>query len=453
MSISSLADSLEGTLIRRGDPGYDDARSVYNAMITKRPAAIARCETVDDVAAAVRAARDESMEIAVRGGGHSGPGLGLVDDGLTIDLSGLKSIDVDPDARTVSVGGGCVWGEVDRATGEHGLATVSGIISSTGVGGLTLGGGHGYLTRQHGLTIDNLISAEIVLADGRVVQASEHREPELFWALRGGGGNFGVVTRFEFHLHPVGEVFGGPMLWPIEALEPTMRWYRDWLPRAPENVYAFYQVAEVPPAEPFPGRLHGQKVCGLVFCCNSTEKEATAALDEARKVGEPIFEHVGKIPYPKLQSVFDPLYPPGYRWYWKGDFVRELTDDAIAEHERFSHVPTPLSLMHMYPVDGLAQRVDSDATAWNHRDAVWSMVIAGVTNDPAQDDEVSTWARDYWQAVHPHSVGASYVNFMMDEGEDRIRATYGDNYDRLRKAKAKYDPDNVFHVNQNIEPA
>jgi FAD/FMN-containing dehydrogenase len=452
-SIKEFDTALRGRLIDPDDPEYDDACTIYNAMIDKRPRLIARCANVADVIAALNFAREHGLDTAIRSGGHNGPGLGLVDDGLVIDLSPMKGIRVDPETRTARVESGCTWGDVDHATHTFGLATVSGVISTTGVGGLTLGGGHGYLTRKYGLTIDNLLSADVVLASGELVQASRDEHPDLFWALRGGGGNFGVVTSFEYRLHPVESVIAGPMFWPIDRIEAALRWYRGWLPQASEDVYAFFLTAEVPSADPFPEEIRGKKVCGLLWCCTGSEEEAQAALREAREAVEPIFEFVGPMPYPTLQSLHDGLYPPGDQWYWKGDFVRELTDEAIAEHKRFSEVPTSKSTMHLYPVNGAVHRVDPDETAWRHRDANWSMVIVGVDSDPANNKAMTAWARNYWEALHPHSAGGSYINFMMEEGQDRIRGTYGDNYDRLRKVKARYDPDNFFHVNQNIAPA
>ncbi|KTG20243.1 FAD-binding oxidoreductase [Haloferax profundi] len=447
-----LRDSFRGNLIRAGDPEFDDERAIYNAMIDKRPQLIAKCSDVADVIAAVDYGRENELDTAIRSGGHNGPGLSLVDDGLVIDLEEMNGIRVDPEQKTVTVEAGCTWGDVDHATHAFGMATVSGIISTTGVGGLTLGGGHGYLTRKYGLTIDNLVGADVVLADGRMVRASADEHEDLFWAIRGGGGNFGVVTSFEFDLHPVETVVAGPMFWPLSELETTMEWYREWLPNAPRDVYAFYLVAEVP-GDPFPEEIHGEKVCGLMWCCTGPEDQAEAMLQTARDVAEPMFEHVGEMPYPTLQGMFDGLYPEGDQWYWKGDFVRELTDDAIAEHRRFAEVPTAKSTMHLYPIDGAVHDVGSDETAWAARDANWSMVIAGVDSDPANVDEMSDWARDYWDAVHPHTLGGSYINFMMEEGDERIRATYGENYERLQQVKAKYDPDNFFHVNQNVEPA
>ncbi|WP_265108491.1 FAD-binding oxidoreductase [Halosolutus halophilus] len=451
-AIERLQADFRGDLIHPDDPAYDEARTIYNAMIDKRPGVIARCTDVADVIAAVTAAREHDLEIAIRSGGHNGPGLALVDDGLVVDLSDMTGVHVDPDAKTVHVEPGCTWGDVDHATHAFGLATVSGVISTTGVGGLTLGGGHGYLSRKYGLTIDNLVSADVVLADGRLVHASEDENEDLFWALRGGGGNFGVVTSFEFQLHPVETVVAGPLFWPIDDLEDTMRWYREWLPEAPDDVSAFYLIHEVP-GDPFPEEIHGEQVCGLMWCYLGPEDQAEEVIQPARDVAEPLFEHVEPMPYPALQSMFDDLYPEGDQWYWKGDFVDDLTDDAIAEHERFADVPTPQSGMHLYPIDGAVHDVDADETAWSHRDVTWSMVIFGVDRDPENRDLIVDWTRDYWDALHPHSAGAAYVNFMMEEGDERVRATYGDNYERLQEIKARYDPDNVFHVNQNVEPA
>ena len=451
--IQEFAERLRGPLILPEHEAYDDARALYNGMIDKHPCLIARCANVADVMASVTFAREHNLLLAVRGGGHNGPGHALCDGGLVVDLSQMRGVRVDPDARTAQVEGGATWGDVDHATHAFGLATVSGVISTTGVGGLTLGGGHGYLSRRYGLTIDNLLSADVVLADGSFVTASEDEHEDLFWALRGGGGNFGVVTSFTFRLHPVDTVIAGPMLWPVDALGPTLRWYREWLPRASEDVYAFYQIARVPPVPIFPEALHGETACGLMWCCTGPEARANEVIQEAREVADPLVEHIGPVPYPALQRMFDPLLPPGLQWYWKGDFVRELSDDAIAVHERFADVPTPLSTMHLYPIDGAVHEVDEDETAWSYRDARWSMVIGGIDPDPANRETITSWARDYWKALHPHTAGGAYLNFMMEEGDDRIKATYRGNYERLRRVKARYDPDNLFRVNQNIPPA
>jgi hypothetical protein len=450
--IKKLKASLRGELILPDSPGYDDARTIYNAMIDKKPAIIVKCANVADVISAVNFGREHGLDTSIRSGGHSGPGFSLADDGLVIDLSEMKGIRVDPKNRTARVEAGCTWGDVDRATHEFGLATVSGVISTTGVGGLTLGGGHGYLTRKFGLTIDNLLGADVVLADGSFVHANKDENSDLFWALRGGGGNFGVVTSFEYRLHPLKNVIAGPLFWPIEKLQTTMKWYRDWLPKLPEDVYAFYLTAEVPAGDPFPAEIHGRKVCGLLWCYTGPKEKFETWIQQAREVAEPLFEFTPEMPYPMLQSMFDGIYPPGDQWYWKGEFIQELNDKAIAEHVRFGEVPTSKSTMHLYPINGAVHKVKKDETAWEKRDATWSMVIVGVDPNPENAGLIKKWATDYWKALHPHSLrGGSYINFMMEEGQDRIEATYGDNYQRLQEVKAKYDPENFFRVNQNIK--
>lgn len=448
----TFINQIRGEIVTKQDEKYDEARSIYNGMIDKKPALIVYCSNVADVIACVNYAREHNLLTAIRGGGHNGPGLALVNDGLVIDLSRMNGTRVDPEAKTVRAEAGCTWGDVDHATNQFGLATVSGVIATTGIAGLTLGGGHGYLSRKYGLTVDNLIEADVVLTDGSFVTASEDENEDLFWALRGGGGNFGVVTSFKYRLHPVDNVVAGPMFWPIDQTEKMMKWYRDWLPNLPEDVYAFFLTAEVP-GDPFPPEIHGEKVCGLLWCFTISRRDPESVLQEARDIEEPLFEHVDTMPYPALQSMFDDLYPTGLQWYWKGDFIRELSDEAIGEHLKFAEVPTTHSTMHLYPINGAVHETDSDETAWNYRDVNWSMVIAGVTPDPDENEKMTNWARDYWEAIHLHSAGAAYLNFMMEEGNERVRATYGDNYERLQKVKTKYDPDNFFRVNQNIKPA
>jgi FAD/FMN-containing dehydrogenase len=453
MSFDQFSENFHGRMFKPGDRDYEEARTIYNAAVDKKPAVIARCANVADVIAAVNFARANKLDTAIRSGGHNGPGFALVDDGLVIDLSTMKGIRVDTDAKKVRVEPGCSWRNVDHATHAFGLATVSGIIGTTGVPGLTLGGGHDYLTRKHGLTIDNLLSADVVLADGQLVHASARENPDLFWALRGGGGNFGVVTSFQYRLHPVDTVIAGPMFWPIDHLEKTLCWYREWLPKVHRDIYAFYLVAEVPTAAPFPTAIHGHNVCGLMWCCTGGQEQADTMLPQARDVAMPIFEFVGPLPYPAVQGMFDSLYPAGLNWHWKGDFVREIPNDAVAMHRRFGEVPTGQSTMHLYPIDGAVNDVAVAETAWAFRDATWSMVMAGVDPDPANKDKIAEWSRSYWEALHPYSAGGAYVNFMMEEGVGRVQATYGPNYERLRIIKAKYDPHNFFHVNQNITPS
>ena len=445
---------FEGQLIALGDPGYDEARQVYNAMIDKRPALIARCAGPADVARALAYAREHKLLLAVRGGGHNGAGLGTCDDGIVIDLSLMRDVDVDAGARTVRVGGGCTWAEVDTATGEHGLATPSGIISTTGVGGLTLGGGLGHLTRRHGLAIDNLLEAELVLASGDRVRASADEHPDLFWAIRGGGGNFGVVTSFLFRLHEVGTIVGGPTFWPVEDAAEVLSVYRDFLPNAPRELNGFFAFHTVPPAPPFPEEIHMRRVCGVVWCYVGGEKEAADAMAPLLDaLPEPLMHGVQSMPHQALQSAFDGLYPPGDQWYWRADFVNEIPDAAVEVHARFgADMPTLKSTMHLYPVDGAAHDVASSDTAWSYREARWGAVFAGVDPDPANVEPIRRWTVDYFEALHPYSAGGAYVNMMMDEGQERVRASYRDNYDRLARIKSSYDPDNLFRVNQNIQP-
>ncbi len=444
-----------GQLIGPEDSSYEEARAVYNAMIDRRPALIARCVTPSDVASAIAFGRKHELAIAVRGGGHNGAGLGTVEGGLVIDLSPMKQVRVDPQARTVRVGGGCVWGEVDRATGEHGLATPSGVISTTGVGGLTLGGGLGHLTRKCGLAIDNLLEAEMVLANGDQVRASADENPDLYWAIRGGGGNFGVVTSFLFRLHEVGNVFAGPTFWPIEQTAEVLSVYRDFITEAPRELNGFFAVHTVPPAPPFPEAIHLRKVCGVVWCYVGPEGAAAKAMAPLlEKVPEPLMHGVGTMPHAALQGAFDGLYPPGDQWYWRADFVDEIPDEAVQVHAKFgAAMPTMKSTMHSYPIDGAVHDVAAEDTAWAYRNSTWGSVFAGVDPDPANVDTIRSWSIDYFEALHPYSAGGAYVNMMMDEGQERVKASYRGNYDRLARIKAAYDPDNVFRVNQNIQPA
>ncbi len=452
-TIAAFRASLRGGLIEPGDPNYDTARKVYNAMIDRHPRLIAGCAVVADVMAAVRFGREQKLLVSIRGGGHNAGGLGVCDDGLVIDLSPMNYVRVDPKKRTVQVGGGALWRDVDHATQAFGLAVPAGIISTTGVAGLTLGGGIGYLTRRYGLTIDNLLAVEMVLADGRFVTASVKENADLFWAVRGGGGNFGVVTSFLFKGQPVHTVYGGPILWPLGNAAEIMRWYREFIAKAPDDLYGFFAFLTVPPAAPFPEHLHNKKMCGIVWCYTGPIKKAEKVFKPIRSFKAPALDMVGPIPHPVLQSMHDGFYPPGQQWYWKADFVRTLSDEAIAIHVKHAaNLPSMQSTMHLYPINGAASRVKNSATPWCYRDATWSSVIVGVDPDPANKERISRWAKEYWSALHPYSAGGAYVNFMMEEGEDRIRATYGKNYDRLAKIKKRYDPGNLFRVNQNIKP-
>jgi hypothetical protein len=447
--------SFGGQLVGPEDAGYDDTRKVYNAMIDRRPGVIARVAGTDDIANAIAFARTHELPLAVRGGGHNGGGLGTCDDGVVIDLSLLRDVQVDASARTVRVGGGCTWGEVDRATGEHGLATPSGIISTTGVGGLTLGGGLGHLTRKFGLAIDNQLEAQVVLASGEVVRASADEHPDLFWALRGGGGNFGVVTSFVFRLHEVGTVVAGPTLWSLVDAERVLQVYRDFIGSAPRELNGFFAFLGVPPGPPFPEELHLRNVCGVVWCYVGNEQDAAAAMAPMLDAcPEPLLHGPAPMPHAALQGAFDGVYPPGQQWYWRADFVTELPDEAVTEHVRFgSELPTWQSTMHLYPIDGAAHDVGPEDTPWSYREAQWGSVFAGVDPDPANVGKIRDWSVGYNEALRPYSSGGAYVNMMMDEGQERVRASYRGNYDRLAQIKATYDPENLFRINQNIQPA
>jgi len=453
---STLQEQLRGQLIRPDDAGYDAARALFNGMIDKRPRLVARCVDVADVIAAVNFGREQNLLIAIRGGGHSGPGLGSCDDGLVIDLSPMKGVRVDPAARTVRVDPGCTSGDVDHATHPFGLAVPFGIVSTTGVAGLTLGGGTGYLTRKFGLTIDNLLEADVVLADGRLVTTSAQQNSDLFWALRGGGGNFGVVTSFLFRAHPVRDVYAGPIFWDAAHAVEVMRAYRDFLPTAPEDLGIFVGLKTVPPVDPFPKEHQGKRACAIIGAYNGSAEEGQKAIAPLlASLPAPAFNWMGAMPFPSMQALFDGFFPKGLQWYWKGDFVRSLPDEAIDVHiAQAANAPSALSLMHLYPIDGAVRRVARDATAWSTRDATWSMVIAGIDPDPEKADALKTWGRAYWKAVHPFNLDGGYVNFLMDdEADGRVQATYGDNYARLAAVKATYDPQNLFRVNQNIKPA
>jgi FAD binding domain/Berberine and berberine like len=451
--IEALKASLRGELIQPGDGGYEAARKVYNGLIDKRPALIARCADVTDVIAAVNFGRENGLLVSIRGGGHNAGGLGICDDGLVIDLSLIRYTRVDPATRTVWVGGGSIWGDVDHATHAFGLAVPSGIISTTGVGGLTLGGGLGYLVRKCGLAIDNLIAADVVLADGRFVTADEQHHADLFWALRGGGGNFGVVTAFVFQAHPIHTVYGGPMLWELDQAPEVMRWYREFITQEPDDINGFFAFLIVPPGPPFPEHLHNKNMCGVVWCYTGPMEQAEETFKPIREKFPPALDFVGPIPQPALQSMFDALYPPGFQWYWKADFVNELSDEAIQLHIKHgSQIPTIFSTMHLYPVNGAARRVGKNDTAWSYRESTWAEVIVGVDPNPTNKYLIVDWARNYWDDLHPFSAGGAYVNFMMEEGDERVRASYRDNYERLVAIKSKYDPGNFFRVNQNIKP-
>ena len=451
--IEELRNNTQGQVILPEDHSYDEARAIYNAMIDKRPAIILKCKDKEDVVQAVKIARENNLEISVRSGGHNGAGLSLVNDGLVIDLSEMKSIKINPSKKTAIVEPGNTLNDLDKATHEHGLALPVGINSTTGIAGLTLGGGLGYLSRKGGLAIDNLLEAEVVLASGELMTTNASKNPDLFWALRGGGGNFGVVVSFTFNLIPIKNVYAGPMLWPLEQAEEVMKFYDKITKNATNDLYGFFAFLTVPPAEPFPEQLHMEKVCGIVWCYTGDMEKAVEAFNPIRAFGPPILDFVAELPMPALNGMFDELYPPGYQWYWKGNYFDELTDECIQEHIKHgSQLPTMFSTMHLYPIDGKVHETAQEDTAWANRGARWAQVIVGVSPDPAEADKITKWSRAYNEAMKPYALGGGYVNFMMQDDQARVKESYGVNFDRLRKIKKKYDPDNFFHMNQNIKP-
>lgn len=449
----NFKSSVRGQIILPEDEVYDTERKVYNGMIDRHPTAIVKCRDVADVIACVNFARENKILTAIRSGGHNAGGLGICDDGLVIDLSLMRGIRVDLANNTVRTEGGTLLGDLDHATQAFGKAVPTGILASTGVSGLTLGGGIGHLSRAYGLSIDSILEVDVVLANGKLVTASEKENSDLFWAIQGGGGNFGVVTSFLFKMHDAGTVYGGPMLWHIADSEEVMKFYRDYILKAPTEMYCYFAFLTVPPVPIFPEELHLKKMCGLVWCNVGDRGKAEKAVDIFRNFKKPALDYVGPIPFSGLQGLFDALFPPGLQWYWKADFVKELSDEAIKLNVKHGNkMPTPQSTTHLYPINGAVHKRKGDDSAFNYRDANWAQVIVGVDPDPANNEKLSTWAREYWEALHPFSAGGAYVNFMMEEGQERVKSSYGNNYARLAKIKTKYDPHNFFRVNQNIQP-
>jgi len=453
-AISALVTRVQGQVICPGDSEYDEARKVYNGMIDKRPAAIVRCAGTADVAATIAVARDKGLDLSVRGGGHSAPGFGTNEGGLVIDLSLLQHVDVDEVNRTATAGGGCLWSGFNEATHAAGLATTGGIIGSTGIAGLTLGGGIGYLSRKYGLSCDNLISAEVVTADGKVVTASEKEHEDLFWALRGGGGNFGVVTSFEYQLHPVADVYGGPIAYPVDQADKVLRFFREYLAEAPEELGGFVGFHLAPPLPFLPEEWHFKNICLAVPCWAGPMEDGEKFVKPFLDVVKPAGSMVGQMPYPALNGAFDPLLPAGLQHYWKASFAREISDGAIDVHMDFgARVPSIQAAVHLYPIDGAVQRIGAADTAFSYRDVAFSPVIAGMWEDPADNDANIAWVRGYHEALQPFAAEGGYINFMDGDDQGRIKDNYRGNYERLVAIKAEYDPDNLFHLNQNIRPS
>ena len=453
-SMATLRDQVRGRVIEPDDDGYDERRRVHNAMHDRRPSVIVGCTDAADVIATIAYARDSGLDLAVRGGGHSVPGFGTCDGGVVIDMSPTSHVRVDPAKRTARAGGGATWGDLDHATHAFGLATTGGIISTTGVSGLTLGGGIGYLTRGCGLSVDNLLSADVVTAEGHLLTASQFQNEDLFWAIRGGGGNFGVVTSLEFQLHDIDTIVGGPIFYEVDDAPAVMSFFRDFIAAAPEQLGCFFAWQIAPPLPFIPQSRHGDLFCALVSCWSGPLDEAEGVLKPLREVAQVQAEWIEPMPYPKLNCAFDGLVPKGLQHYWKADFVAELTDEAIAEHVAHGKMtPVVNSTMHLYPIDGAVHRVGADETAFAHRDMKFAAVIAGMWPDPADNATNTQWVKDYYAAIHPFSGNeGGYINFMADDDAGRVEANYGHHYRRLAEIKTTYDPGNLFHLNQNILP-
>jgi FAD/FMN-containing dehydrogenase len=453
LTLDTLRAQVRGDVVSPENEGYEEARKVFNGMIDRRPSVVVRPANVGDIIAAVNFARESHLDLAIRGGGHSVPGFGTCDGGVVIDLSRMRGVRVDPAKRTARAEGGATWGDFNAATNAFGLATTGGIISTTGVSGLTLGGGIGYLARGFGLSCDNLVSADVVTADGKFLVASEKENEDLFWALRGGGGNFGVVTSLEFKVHPVKDIYGGPMFYELKYIRDILNFYREYIADAPEEMGVFPAFQIAPPLPFIPEKRHGDTFIAMVACWAGPIDKGEKALKPFHDVAPVVAEHVGPMPYPALNSAFDGLYPPGLQHYWKANFVKELTDDAIEAHlVHGPKVPVLQSTMHIYPINGACHRVKPDDTAFAYRDANFATVIAGMWPDPSPNAANTKWVRDYYDATAPHSEEGGYINFMSEDDQSRIKANYKGNYKRLVEVKKKYDPDNLFHVNQNIKP-
>ena len=449
-----LNASFKGELVRPGDPTYDEHRMVWNGSIDRFPALIARCSGVPDVIAAVRFARSTGLPLAVRGGGHSYPGHSVCDGGLVIDLGPMKGIRVDSEVRTTRVQAGVLWGELDRETQAFGLATTGGIVSHTGVAGLTLGGGVGWLHRRHGLTIDQLLSVELITAEGELVKASETENPDLFWGVRGGGGNFGIVTEFEFGLHPVGPtVLAGPIFWPMEQAPDLLRFYRQWSAAAPDELMTYVVQRRAPAVDFVPSAVHGQLVVAIVCCYTGAVEDGEKIVRSLRAFGSPVLDLCEPKPYVAHQTMFDAAFPHGWRYYFRACDVAELSDeliDVMVEYGR--RIVSPITSVGVWQMGGAVARVADSETAFNGRDAAFTFNINGNSRTAEGFEREREWARAYWSALEPYHTSV-YVNFLMEEGQERIRQAYGaEKYERLKALKRAYDPTNLFRLNQNIPP-
>lgn len=453
--IESFRSQLHGMLLEPGDDGYEDARSIWNGMVDKHPRVIAKCEDASDVSAAVNFAREQELLLAVQGGGHNVAGKSVCDGGLLIDLSRMNNISVKPESKIAHVGPGATWSDLDQATQEHGLATTGGIDSGTGVAGLTLGGGIGHLARSFGLTCDNLRSVDLVTADGRLVSASEDEHSELFWGLRGGGGNFGVVTEFEFDLHEVGpQILTAQAFHPIEDARAGLEFYREFMDQAPDEVACYGLIVHIPPEEPFPPEYHGKGALAFVSTFSGPPEDGKAFLRPIIEFGDPIVAFAEEMPYTAIQSMFDDAQPAGERYYFKSHFIDTLSEAAIETIlEHTDPLPGPYTGVFFEPMGGAINAVDATDTAYPHRDSSFSFGIAAGWSDPDRDEELIEWSREFHEAMGPHCTGGVYANYLDHDDDDMVAEAYQENYNRLAELKAKWDPENLFSLNQNISPA
>lgn len=450
---TALGARVRGEVIGPDDPRLDEVRAIANCCQATRPVAVVRCADADDVATTVRFAVAEGLPLAVRAGGHSAAGHSSVESGVVIDLRAINHVRVDVEGRVAAIGGGALAGQVDQATHTVGLATTTATVSSVGVAGFTLSGGISYLTRKHGLAVDNLAGADVVLADGTLVRAGHGGDPDLLWGLTGGGGNLGVVTELRMRLHPISMVTGGPMLFPLERTERLVRLYRDWIPQQPDDIYAFLALLTVPPDGPFPDEVRGRPACALVWCNTAPDDRAHHAL-AAFRAEQPMLDAVDRLPYPALQSAFDAGAAQAKFGHLTGLLFEDLPDQAAAQFEPFAAAqPTPLCQSHLYPLDGAAARADRGDTAWPWRDAAFAQMFAAQAPVTGGEDALRAWSTGFRAALRPYAMPGCYANFMMDEGTEAARACYGSNADRLATLKGRYDPTNLFRRNQNIAPA
>jgi FAD/FMN-containing dehydrogenase len=444
---AGLKDRVGGAVLSPEDVGYDDARAVHNGLVDRRPALIVRSRTPEDVVSALELARSAGLEVSVRGGGHNVAGRAVADGGVMIDLSEMNEIEIDPERATATAEGGVRWGELNAAAAAHGLAVTGGAVSTTGIAGYTLGGGLGWLMAKYGLAADNLLAVELVTADGEVVDVDAESHPDLLWALRGGGGNFGVATAFTYRLHPLETIVGGLIAHPIDAAPDLLRFYRDAVADSPDDLTVFAGLVHAPDGS-------GAKLAGLIVFHTGTEEDAERDLERFKTWGSPLVVEVGPMPYPVMNTILDAGYPDGALNYWLSSFASQLSDDLIDTMvERFDSVPSPMSGIILEHFHGAVTRIGATETAVPHRDVGWNLLIPSVWTDPARTEENIAWTRDTFAALRPHIGTGRWLNYLGDDqADDAIRAAYGPNFDRLREVKRRYDPENVFHLNHNIVP-